>query len=308
MSKKNKDLRELVEKELEALNDRAGDLMEKSYCDTSYRLFGELRQRSKAENFLSFYVFGTFCQMTLAHRQFQFEVVRERAIELIAIFENEEQARKIEPELDLEEYEGLRYQMGACAYEMLAEATGELEGYNSEGMQECLTGGIDVCHRLGKLSCIGCFREYAYDIHQAADDYELARFHCHQVIKQGDQFSERGDRRWLATLKLGILDLYEGEHELARQKYEKAWELAQIDTVNDTASATFGVALELRVLDLLEGNPTDSRYEELANKLPPTGECIEYDLDRDYVRAIELALSEKWDDAEAILGEMASIL
>ncbi|MFN7291847.1 MAG: tetratricopeptide repeat protein [Pirellula sp.] len=301
MSKKNSDLRELAEKELEALNDRAGDLMEKSYCDSSFRLFGELRQRSKSERSLAYYVFGTFCQMTLAHRQFQFEVVRERAIELIAIFENEEQARKIEPELDLEEYEGLRYQMGACAYEVLAEATGELEGYNSEGMQECLTGGIEVCHRIGKLSCVGCFREYAYDIHQAADDYELARFHCHQVIKQGDQFSERGDRRWLATLKLGVLDVYEGELELARQKFEKSWELAQLETVNDIQGAKFGVALELHLLDLLEGKPSEIRFNELVHTLPPRGECVEYDLDRDYVQAMEFALSGEWDQAEALL-------
>jgi tetratricopeptide (TPR) repeat protein len=301
LSKKNSDLRELAEKELEALNDRAGDLMEKAYCDSSFRLYGELRQRAKSERSLAYYVFGTFCQMTLAHRQFQFEVVRERAIELIAIFENEEQARKIEPELDLEEYEGLRYQMGACAYEVLAEATGELEGYNSEGMQECLTGGIEVCHRIGKLSCVGCFREYAYDIHQAADDYELARFHCHQVIKQGDQFSERGDRRWLATLKLGILDVYEGELELARQKFETAWELAQLESVNDIPSAKFGVAMELHFLDMIEGKPTDPRFDELVNTLPPRGECVEYDLDRDYVNAMKLALSGEWDQAEELL-------
>lgn len=303
MSKKNNDLRELAEKELEALNDRAGDLMEKSYCDSSFRLFGELRQRAKSERSLAYYVFGTFCQMTLAHRQFQFEVVRERAIELIAIFENEEQARKIEPELDLEEYEGLRYQMGACAYEVLAEATGELEGYNSEGMQECLTGGIEVCHRIGKLSCVGCFREYAYDIHQAADDYELARFHCHQVMKQGDQFSERGDRRWLATLKLGTLDVYEGELELARQKFETAWDLAQLETVNDIPAAKFGVAIELHFLNLIEGKPTDPRFDELVIGLPPRGECVEYDLDRDYVDAMQLALSAKWDQAEELLAK-----
>lgn len=303
MSKKNNDLRELAEKELEALNDRAGDLMEKSYCESSFRLFGELRQRAKSERSLAYYVFGTFCQMTLAHRQFQFEVVRERAIELIAIFENEEQARKIEPELDLEEYEGLRYQMGACAYEVLAEATGELEGYNSEGMQECLTGGIEVCHRIGKLSCVGCFREYAYDIHQAADDYELARFHCHQVMKQGDQFSERGDRRWLATLKLGTLDVYEGELELARQKFETAWELAQLETVNDIPAAKFGVAIELHFLNMIEGKPTDPRFEELVIGLPPRGECVEYDLDRDYVDAMKLALSANWDQAEELLAK-----
>jgi len=225
--------RDDVEKELADLNQKAGDLMEKSLCRSSYRLFGELRQRAKSENNLVYYVFGTFFQMNLAQRLFQFETVRERAIELIAIFENEEQARKIEPELSLEEYEGIRYSMCACAYEVLAEATGDLEGYNSEGMQECLTGGIEVCQRIGKLSCIGCFREYACDIHRAADDSELARYHCNQVLKQAEDFSDRGDRRWLATLKLGSIDILEGQHDIARQKMEKAYELSQSSGVND---------------------------------------------------------------------------
>jgi tetratricopeptide (TPR) repeat protein len=301
LSKKSSDLRQATEKELESLNERAGNLGDSDHCDSAFRLFGELRQRAKSENSLVYYVFGTFSQMTLAHRQFQFETVRERAIELIALFENEEQARKIEPELNLESYEGLRYEMGACAYELLAEATGELEGFNSEGMQECLTGGIDVCHRIGKLSCVGCFREYACDIHRAADDYELARFHCNQILKQGETFSDRGDRRWLASLKLGLLDVYEGELELAKQKFERAWELASLESVSDIKGAQFGVALELNAVSLMESKTLDARYEALVKTLPPRGECVEYDLDVDYVEAFRLVLEEEWDKAESIL-------
>jgi tetratricopeptide (TPR) repeat protein len=295
LAKKRKDHRDVIEK--------AGDLMERSLCDSSFRLYGELRHRAKAESSLFYYVIGTFFQMNLAHRQFQFDLVRERAIELIAIFENEEQARKIESELDLEQYEGLRYHMGACAYEVLAEATGELEGFNSEGMQECLTGGIDVCHRLGKLSCIGCFREYACDVHRAADDFELARFHCNQVLKHSEDFSERGDRRWLATMKLGVMDVFEGEHELARQKFEKAWELAQGEAVNDHLSAMASIAFELHNLDVLESREVDPKVVELLKQLPPRGECVEYDYHVDCATALLLAHSREWDQAEQILSK-----
>ena len=293
--------RDDVEKELADLNQKAGDLMEKSLCRSSYRLFGELRQRAKSENSLVYYVFGTFFQMNLAQRLFQFETVRERAIELIAIFENEEQARKIEPELSLEEYEGIRYSMCACAYEVLAEATGDLEGYNSEGMQECLTGGIEVCQRIGKLSCIGCFREYACDIHRAADDSELARYHCNQVLKQAEDFSDRGDRRWLATLKLGSIDILEGQHDIARQKMEKAYELSQSSGVNDSLGARISTMLELHMLDLLDGRPPDPRFNDLLREMPARDECPEYDYDVDCLAALHHTLAGDWDEGEKLL-------
>ena len=143
MAKKNQSKQDSIEKELSDLNESAGDLMEAAFSVSAYKLYGELRSRARAEGHLGYYVLGTFFQMNLAQRLLQFETVRERAVELIAIFEDEEQARKIEPSLDLDQYENIIYSMGACAYEVLAEATGDLDGYNSEGMQECLTGGID---------------------------------------------------------------------------------------------------------------------------------------------------------------------
>ncbi len=301
MAKKPEDQRDTVEKELAGISEKAGGLMEQAFCDSAYQLYGELRNRAKSENDLIYYVIGTFFQMNLAQRLLKFDTVRERAIELIAIFENEEQARKIEPEMELNKYENLKYAMCACAYEVLAEATGDLEGYNSEGMQECLTGGIDVCRRIGKLSCIGCFREYACDIHRAADDYELARYHCNQVLKQEQEFSDRGDRRWLATLKLATLDLYEGEHEAARQRIERAWELAKSPGVNDPLGSGLALAFELRTLDLLEGKPLEERIEETLRKLPPRDECPEYDLDVDCLKSLELAMNQEWQAAEKCL-------
>lgn len=301
MAKKPVGNRETVEKELSELNSKAGDLMLRSYCESAFDLFGELRHRAKSENNLAYYSFATFFQMNLAQRLLRFETVRERAVELIAVFENEEQARKIEPELELETYDGLKYSMCACAYEVLAEATGDLEGYNSEGMQDCLTGGIEVCHRIGKLSCIGCFREYACDIHKAADDYELARYHCDQVLKHGDDFSDRGDRRWLANLKLATIDMLEGQLESARQRLERSWELAQLDSVNDSVNACICIAFEMQTIDLLEGKATDPEYLKIQEKLPPRGECAEYDYELDCLAALRCVKSELWEEGEQIL-------
>ncbi|XZE45414.1 tetratricopeptide repeat protein [Pirellulaceae bacterium SH467] len=301
MAKQPKKEQEATAQELAGMSQRAGELMERSFCESAFLLYGELRHRAKSECSLMYYVIATFFQMNLAQRRLQFEMVRERAIELIAIFENEEQARKIEPELELNEYEGLKYAMCACAYEVLAEATGEIEGFNSEGMQECLTGGMDVCRRIGKLSCIGCFREYACDIHKAADDYELARYHCNQVLKQDGDFSDRGDRRWLAILKLATLDLFDGQHDSARQRLDKAWELAGLSTVNDPLGAKASVAFELHTLDTLEGLALDDRVEQAFTELPPRDECPEYDLDVDCLTALQHAMNSSWSEAEQLL-------
>ena len=301
MAKKNKAKQDSVEKELSGINDAAGDLMESAFCASAYKLYGELRSRARSEGQLGFYVFGTFFQMTLSQRLLQFETVRERAVELIAIFEDEEQARKIEPSLDLDQYENMIYSMGACAYEVLAEATGALDGYNSEGMQECLTGGIEVCHRIGKLSCIQCFREYACDTHTAADDYELARYHCKQVLSQDGEFPERGDRRWLAMLRLATMDIFEGQHDSARSKLDQAKELAQLPSVNDRAGAQVAATFERHTLDLIEKRETDEQTIMILNGLPPRGECPEYDLDVDFLTSIGHVMHQEWNEAEKLL-------
>ncbi len=301
MAKRNRPKQDSIEKELSGINDAAGDLMESAFCASAFKLYGELRSRSRSEGQLSYYVFGTFFQMTLAERLLQFETVRERAVELIAIFEDEEQARKIEPSLDLDQYESMIYSMGACAYEVLAEATGALDGFNSEGMQDCLTGGIEVCHRIGKLSCIQCFREYACDTHTAADDYELARFHCNQVLGQESEFPERGDRRWLAMLRLAHMDIFEGQHDAARAKLEQAAELAQSPNNNDTKGAIVAIMLDRHSLDLIEDQEMDPRTMKVLKELPPRGECPEYDLDVDLLTSIGHIVNQEWDQAEKLL-------
>ena len=99
MPKKNQSKQDSIEKELADLNDVAGNLMDSAHCQSAFRVYGELRSRAKSEGHLAYYVFGTFFQMNLAQKLLQFETVRERAVELIAIFEDEEQARKIEPSM-----------------------------------------------------------------------------------------------------------------------------------------------------------------------------------------------------------------
>ena len=127
-----------IDSELTALRERARALI--STCDFagSFQLHGELRRRGRLEQRAEAYVLGTFFQMDEAQYLLDFQLMRERAIELIALLENEEKVRQIQADLPREQYDYLVYSMSSCAYENLAEATGLLEGYNSEGMHACI--------------------------------------------------------------------------------------------------------------------------------------------------------------------------
>jgi hypothetical protein len=41
-------------------------------------------------------------------------------------------------------------------------------------MHGCISDGIQVCQRTGKLECVNCFREYAAEVYLAADDLPMA--------------------------------------------------------------------------------------------------------------------------------------
>lgn len=83
MSDQNDDSQ--IDDQLEELSAEAGTLIEQAKYRSSYGLFGELRQRAKRERRLYHYVLGTFHQMDQAQYLYEFQTMRERAIELIAL-------------------------------------------------------------------------------------------------------------------------------------------------------------------------------------------------------------------------------
>src|SRR5262249_55584599 len=142
-------------------------------------------------------------------------VTRENAVELIALLEDEERARLIQADLPQAAYEAEQAWMTACAYENLAEATGMLEGYNSAGMHQCITDGVEVCRRTGKLACVGCFREYAAQVYTAADDLEMALHHARMIAANLGPSPDRGNRRHLGARVEGWLMLLQGRLDAA---------------------------------------------------------------------------------------------
>jgi hypothetical protein len=299
MSEQNHDSE--IEKQLEQLAAKAGEFIEPALYRSSFNLYGELRQKAKRERRLLHYVLGTFHQMDQAQYLFEFETMRERAIELIALLESEDQCRKIQPDMPIQLFEGLVYQFSSCAYENLAEATGQMEGYNSEGLQACIADGLQICRQTGKLACVGCFREYSCDVYMAADDAEIAQHQCNLVLDQSAPQSSRGDRRWLARSKIAWMTFLEGRTQTAIEMYREALELSRSDEVSLKVESQLRTLYALDSLLILTGQPQQMPRDPVMTKHPPAGECLMFDMSRALNESLAAVMEKNWGLASELL-------
>lgn len=206
------------------LRERANELARVGQYRSELAVCRELRRLAKSEGRLLPYLDACFHLMNHAGGRLEPEVGAEVAIELIALLENEDHARKIQPDLPEGPYSHAQAWMTACAYDNLALATGRMRGFNSEGLHACINEGIQVCRRTGKLQCITCFREYATHVYIAADDLDLAR----HFARMGELHQDPGphDRRWVGVRDQALLDLYQGDLEGALEAGFRAWRMS----------------------------------------------------------------------------------
>ena len=291
-----------IDQQLQDLQERAGELIPKCQFSSSSRLYGELRRRGRVEHRAHAYVLGTFFQMDQAQYLFEFQTMRERAIELIAILENEEQVRQIQSDFSREQYDYLVYSMSSCAYENLAEATGQLEGYNSDGMHACITDGIQICRRTGKIGCVSCFREYACDVYLAADDADIAAHQCRLVMEQDGAWSDRGDRRWLATSKLAWLAALHGRFDEALTTMDRALEFTQREAVSLKFESRMRILMARDTIRLAAGLPSAIEADPEFNQIPTAEECPVFEHTLDLNAALRAVQHENWDEASRLLS------
>lgn len=292
-----------IDQQLQDLQRRAGDLIPECKFASSSKLYGELRRRGRSEHRAHSYVWGTFFQMDQAQYLLDFQTMRERAIELIALLEDEEKLRQIQADFPREQYDYLVYSMSSCAYENLAEATGQLEGYNSEGMHACIADGIQICRRTGKTGCVSCFREYACDVYMSADDADIAAHQCRLVRDHEGNWSDRGDRRWLATVKLAWLDALNGKLEEAISGCTTALELATAESVSLKYEARVRILLIQDAILIEAGQPPRLKDDDAFATFPGPGECPIFELQVDQNAALKATHEKRYDEASKILTQ-----
>ncbi len=302
-----------VEEKLQELNQEISRLSERCHYRTMLRVANEARRLGRVERHLMPYMTASFHVMNDSRNVLQPTIGREVAIELITLLESEDRARQFQPNLPEEDYERTKWWLTACAYDNLAVNTAESNGYNSDGMHQCITDGIQVCRRTGKLQCISCFREYATDVYIAADDLDMALHHARVGINNIDPGPH--DRRHVGARDSVRILMLQGHLEAALEALDVAWKLCDVfhspyvgklDTYTRAVELFYMAGCPERVKELPrllsaeEGDGYDGPDDVVLIE-PPRDEYPSYFLDRDLTDAFVACCQGDFDAATALI-------
>lgn len=301
-----------IDEQLEAMRSSAGDFLTRCCFRSALQRNVETARLAKGHQRLLPFIYSRFHQMDQAQYILDPKQMRECAIELIPLLEDEERARSFQSDFEEGYYEGARSWMTACLYENLAESTGLTDGYNSDGMHQCIADGLQVCRRTGKLACIQCFREYATDVYTAADDSTMARHQCQTVLAHTGSWSDRGDRRWYVSTKLSWLNLLDGQIDAALAAAESAMELCREEDVSLKLESQLRAMVELDTVRILAGKErvdwSNPDPEGKADWLPPADEWPVLEVKRRLNDALALCCEDKPAEAVSILSDCDRLL
>jgi tetratricopeptide (TPR) repeat protein len=275
-----------VDERLAELRQRAYDLGQTGQFRTEIRVATEMRRLAKSEHRLMPYMESLFSIMGSSSDCLDPRTRLDCSLELIGLLESDDQARTIEANYDEGHYSYTQSWMTACAYDNLAIATGEMKGYNSDGMHQCISDGIAVCHRTGKLQCITCFRKYAIDVYTAADDIEMALSFARREVDA--PINPANDRRFTNHRALWELLVLTGQLEAATETIRKSWELR--NTHHNPAEARRNLRNAMREVAALMGQPelfADLQKQTETDPPLAAGECLADEMAQAFAGAIE---------------------
>lgn len=293
--------------ELEAVREKARALSDEHRYATQAALLRDALPLARAAGDLRstidmLFLLANGCNSTLTPRR-----QREACVELVALLESEDAARKVAPELDEELYAGCRHWYTSCAYDNLAHATGCAEGYNSEGMYSSVQEGIHKCLETGKTQCVVCFREYAVEVSLAADDLDLATSQA-LALAQRDPSRATHDRRAVSWKDLGRIHLLRGDLEGAEACFRRGHEVAA--EYHDPLDMQRAIQQHLRVTYALMGQPERLAAFVAEAPLPPpapAGECPLHEYLAAQAEAVELACAGDLAGAAALHERWAGV-
>ncbi len=215
-----------VEQQIGELVNRISELRDQCRYRSSSRISRELKRFAKAEKQVIPYLDANFYLMNDAQYLLDVETGIEVSVESIAYLESEEKARQLQPDFPEDRYHYVVSVMSSCAYDNLAKHTAKKEGYNSDGVHDCIAEGIHVCQRTGKLECVTCFREYATNVYRASDDLDMA-LHYARMISGNTPLDSDNDRRWVGSKDACELLLVNGDLAAAKETVIQALKLAK---------------------------------------------------------------------------------
>ncbi len=280
------------------LIERIDNLADRGLSRSALRLARELQRRAKEEQDFEAYVSACFRLMIEGSHVLDPQLGRDAALELICVLENEDHARLIDPDLDMEDYEYYVWGRTSCAYDNLATNIGAIKGFNSDGMQQCIKDGLEVCRKTGKMRCTSCFRIYSIEVYAASDDLEMA-LHFANVAAMMDD-SNKTDQRLNGRYNLVRWNPVAGRLEQAiAAAYDLIESLSQEE--DDSVRIQAEAFLLLEKLELISGHSFAGQMPE--PQFPPELENLQLDWHRDCNKAIRQSIEGDTDSAVQLLSK-----
>ncbi|MFO0976337.1 MAG: hypothetical protein U0996_08045 [Planctomycetaceae bacterium] len=162
-----------VDQLIQELTDRITDADVKLLSRTAMRLNSELRRLAQDEKRLGTYLVS-MRRLSEAGLHFTPQNSIDLTVRLIAMLEDENLARTIQPDISIDEFEFWQHRLTPSAYHNLASQMGQVHGYNSKSMHQCIADGLNVSRKFGDNHSIMHFREFAVEVYRAADDLDMA--------------------------------------------------------------------------------------------------------------------------------------
>ena len=255
-----------VDTHIQELESRIDDMRGRGLQATAMRLSRELKRIAKQEHRVIANLMANFYLMNVARSVNDPDAGKEAALENVALLESEELARQYQPDFPEDVYRHTVAWMSTCSYDNLATHVAETDGYNSDGIHECIRDGLQVCQRTGKMECTACFREYAADVYRASDDLDMAIHYARAglAIKPRE---DAMDRRWVSGKDLAKLLALTGDLNAAIETLLQA--LTHIESYHNPHGARQGGLVILEELLWLAGR--ESEWSVLRKRFVPDG-------------------------------------
>lgn len=295
-----------IDEQLEELAEQLQDMHVRNLNKTAMQAGKELRRRARQFQRIVPYLQANFHLMNCAQSVFEPEFGADIAIESIALLESEERARQIQPDLPQDAYDYFVHWMSSCSYDNLAKHVAQREGYNSDGVHDCINDGIQICRQTGKLECITCFREYATDVYVASDDIDMALHHA-RAVAQTKRDDSDNDRRWVGTKDTARLLSLSGQLDAALDAALNGLRLVDtyhspIDALPMSLNQIESILWLLGRHDELESLVSSITVEQERVEIPE-GEDLSGELDNAKLAAIAACCQGDFDTATKLLSE-----
>ncbi len=300
-----------VDRRLAELESRINVAGDSCHDRTVIRLSKEGRRIARQEHRLIPYLSFSF---HLINHAADVQVMKDGcdvAVEMIALLEDEDRARQFQADLPMEEYEYSKWWHTGFAYKTLATLTGHSQGYNSEGMHQCIADGMTVCRRIGNMRDTLHFREFAVEVYRAADDIDMALHFARGSLQL--QTPDDSNRKVASADDIASLLRLQGNLTAAVEMVQLGWQYCLEFHNPFLAKLNFlPLAREIASLagrtDLLDQLPkiicaeesTDLSEDQIL-RIPTEDECPYFKFLRDQSLAVELACRGDYEQSIQLL-------